>query len=229
MSESKEQSLIVTDSQLPPHRYPWRPIDRPGVLIDRQFVPTTEIDKMLDTLDSAPIADRHHVLAVGSNASPDVIHRKMSRAGIEAPLAMTITRHAGVAVGHSAHVSLPGYVAAAPYRCARCVRRFVALHLDDDQVAALDATEPNYFRVEHDGVWIYASSWQVLAIRNIPVTLRPQADLHSTLSAADRVWDDRFGAMKPTEVATLLSHDETINEWRHHWRAIGLTRHAGFD
>jgi hypothetical protein len=228
MSESEEQSLAETDGKLPPEQYPWRPIEGSGVLADRRFLHTTEVDKVLDTLDATPIADRHLVLAVGSNASPDVMHRKMSRAGIETPLAMTITRHAGVAVGHSAHVSLPGYIAAAPYRCARCVHSFVTLHLDDDQIAALDATEPNYSRVEHDGVWLYASNWQVLAIQGIPVTLRPQANLHSTLSAADRRWGDRFRAMKPTEVATLLAHDGTINEWRNHWRAIGLTRDAGF-
>lgn len=228
MTEPDRQSFAVSEEPLPPEQYPWRPTDRPGVLADGRFLPSDEIDRVLAAFRARPMADRHRVLAVGSNASPEVMHRKMARAGLATPLAMTITRHEGVAVGHSAHVSLPGYIAAAPYRCARCVRRFVALHLDDGQLAALDATEPNYNRIEHEGTWIYASRWQVLAVQAIPVTLRPQDDLHSALHAVDPRWSERFGATPAAEVARLLAHDGTVNEWRHHWRSVGLTRHAGF-
>jgi len=174
------------------------------------------------------MVDRNRVLSVGSNASPEVMWRKMTAAGVTSALAMTITRHEGVAIGHSAHVSLPGYIAAAPYRCARCVRRFVALHLDDDQLAALDATEPNYVRVEHGGAWIYASQWQVLAVHGVAMTLRTQEDLHVALREADPRWRERFGGVSGAEVTQQLAHDGTVNEWRHHWRSIGLTRHAGF-
>jgi len=228
MTEPDRQSFAVSEEPLPPEQYPWRPTDRPGVLADGRFLPSDEIDRVLAAFRARPMADRHRVLAVSSNASPEVMHRKMARAGLATPLAMTITRHEGVAVGHSAHVSLPGYIAAAPYRCARCVRRFVALHLDDGQLAALDATEPNYNRIEHEGTWIYTSRWQVLAVQGIPVTLRPQDDLHSALHAVDPRWSERFGATPAAEVTRLLAHDGTVNEWRHHWLSVGLTRHAGF-
>jgi hypothetical protein len=228
MTGPDRQSFAVSEEPLPPEQYPWQPTDRPGVLADRRFLPSNEIDRVLAAFGARPMADRHRVLAVGSNASPEVMHRKMARVGLATPLAMTITRHEGVAVGHSAHVSLPGYIAAAPYRCARCIRRFVALHLDDDQITALDATEPNYKRIEHQGTWIYASRWQVLAARGIPVTLRPQDDLHSLLRAVDPWWSERFRATSAAEVARLLAHDGTVNEWRHHWRSVGLTCHAGF-
>jgi hypothetical protein len=213
---------------LPPALYPWRATEQPGILADGRFLPTDELDRVLAGFDAAPMADRHRVLSVGSNASPEVMSRKMARAGLTTPLAMTTTRHEGIAVGHSAHVSLPGYIAAAPYRCARCVRRFVALHLDDDQLAALDATEPNYIRVEHRGAWIYASQWQVLAVHGLPVTLRTQEDLHAALHEADPRWHERFDGVSGADVTQQLAHDGTLNEWRHHWRSIGLTRHAGF-
>ena len=228
MTDPDRQLLAVNEEPLPPERYPWQPIDRPGVLAERRFIQSSEIDSVLQTLGAKPLANRHRVLAVGSNASSDVIHRKMARVGLETPLAMTITSHTGVAVGHSAHVSLPGYVAAAPYRCAGYARRFVAVHLDDEQLAALDAAEPNYSRIEHEGTWIYASHWQVIAVRGVPVTLRPQASLHTLLRAADARWRDRFGAIQAAEVARQLAHDGTVNEWRQHWRSTGLTQHAGF-
>lgn len=229
MTEPDQQSFAVSHEPLPPDQYPWKPIDRSGVLANGHFVLSNDIDGLLTAQGARPMADRHQVLAVGSNASFDVMHNKMDRAGLSRPLAMTITRHAGVAVGHSAHVSLSGFVAAAPYRCAGCVRRFVAVHLDDHQLAALDVTEPNYSRVEHEGAWIYASHWQVLAVRGVPVTLRPQDDLHAALRAADPRWSDRFGATSGPDVTSQLAHDGTINEWRHHWRSSGLTRYAGFD
>ena len=228
MTDPDRRSLAVNEEPLPPERYPWQPIDRPGVLAERRFIRISEIDSVLQTLGAKLMASRHRVLAVGSNASFDVMHRKMARVGLETPIAMTIMSHTGVAVGHSAHVSLPGYVAAAPYRCAGYVRRFVAVHVDDEQLAPLDSTEPNCARIEHEGTRIYASHWEVLAVRGIPVSLRPQAGLHTFLRAADSRWRDRFGGTVGAEVARQLAHDGTVNEWRHHWRSTGLIRHAGF-
>jgi len=228
MTEADLGTQASSGDPLLPALYPWRATERSGVLAEGRFLPTNELDRVLEDYGAAPMADRRRVLSVGSNASPEVMWRKMARAGVTTPLAMTITRHEGVAVGHSAHVSLPGYIAAAPYRCARCVRRFVALHLDDGQLAALDATEPNYDRIEHDGAWIYASHWQVLAVHGLPVSLRTQEDLHATLREADPRWFEQFDGASAAEVTKRLAHDGSVNEWRHHWRSVGLTRHAGF-
>ena len=225
----QDDRASATSDGLRPERYPWRATTRAGVLVDGGFTDTDDPDGALRVNGAAPMAGRHRVLAVGSNASPEVMHRKMARAGLNRPLAMTITRTEGIGVGHSAHVSLPGYIAAAPYRCAQCIRRLVQLHLDDEQLDALDATEPNYVRTEHHGAWIYASIWQVIAVHGLPVTLRTQQDLHATLSDADPVWHERFGGMSPEEVAAELAHDGSIGEWRRRWPAVGLTRNAGFD
>ncbi len=227
-SHNSKASEIMAPETLAPEHYPWEPIHTEGVLVQGAFTPSTDTDRTLREHGGSPLADRHRVIAVGSNASPAVMDRKMRRAGIDRPLAMTFERHAGIAVGHSAHVSLPGYIATAPYRCSHCVHRFVTVHLDDEQVAALDATEPNYDRIAHDGAWLYASRWQVIAVRGTPITARTQAELHRALGAADSVWHDRFGGRPEDEVAAQLAHDGSIGEWRHRWRSIGLTRDAGF-
>lgn len=216
-------------ASLDPGGYPWTPVRGSGVLVDGHFEVTAEIDDVLDTHGASPMRSRHRVLAVGSNASADVMDRKMARVGVRSPLPMTVVRHDGIAVGHSAHVSLPGFIAAAPYRCGRCSRRFVMVHPDDEQVEALDATEPNYVRTDHDGAWLYASRWQVLAHDGMPVTLRPQADLHRTLAEIDERFRERFAERMPADVTGMLAHDGSVNEWRQHWQAAGFTRHAGFD
>ena len=227
MTDPDRRSLAVNEEPLPPERYPWQPIDRPGVLAERRFIQTGEIDSVLQTLGAKLMPNLHRVLAVGSNASFDVMHRKMARVGLETPLAMTIMSHTGVAVGHSAHVSLPGYVAAAPYRCAGYVRRFVAVHVDDEQLAPLDPTEPNCARIEHEGTWIYASHWEVLAVRGIPVSSHRRPA--STRSSVPPTPVGEIGSGAPWEPRSRLqsAHDGTVSEWRHHWRSTGLIRHAG--
>lgn len=210
-----------------PSGYPWQPIPEPGVIVGGTFRPTAVPDEMLASQGAAPMRMRHPVLAVGSNASAAVMDRKLAAAGICSALPMTVGRHDGLAVGHSAHVSMPGYIAAAPYRCGRCRRPFVVVHPDDDQLEALDATEPNYERVRYGEVWVYRSRWEVLAVGGLPVTLRPQRDLHRTLTEVDPRFRQRFAGRPPHEVTASLAHDGSTNEWRHHWRDIGLTRHSG--
>ena len=214
--------------RLAPEEYPWAPTDRQGVLVGAAFTPSEAIDTDLRTIGTAPLSDRHAVIAVGSNASPEVMHRKLSRHGVDGPLPMTIRLISGIGVGHSAHVSLPGYIATAPYRCSHCRHRLVVLHLDGEQLDAVDATEPNYDRVRHDDAWLYASRWQVLAIRGVPITARTQPALQDVLRSTDSVWRDRFAGMSAAEVSAALAHDGTVAEWRHRWMDVGLTRNAGF-
>lgn len=90
------------------------------------------------------------VLAVGSNAAPAVLAAKLHpalRTGVPtAPVEVN-----GLGVGHSAHVSLGGYVAAAPYLREPCRVRLAVSWLDPDQLELLDGTEPNYRRVPLPG------------------------------------------------------------------------------
>jgi hypothetical protein len=85
------------------------------------------------------------VIAVGSNGSPAQLHRKLAgRTGVLVP--MTYVAVGGLVPGVSAHVSRPGYVPATPVLLPGATGRLVLLWLDDAQLAAVDATEPNYHR-----------------------------------------------------------------------------------
>ena len=99
---------------------------------------------------AAPLAERTLVVAVGSNASPDVMRCKFARAGVDATVPFVRVRLGGIAVGHSAHVSLAGYVAAAPYHAPGATATFTASLLDDDQLECLDETERTYTRLPVD-------------------------------------------------------------------------------
>jgi len=69
MTDPDRRSLAVIEGPLPPERHPWQPIDRPGVLAERRFIQISEIGSVLQTLGAKPMASRHRVLTVGSNAS----------------------------------------------------------------------------------------------------------------------------------------------------------------
>jgi len=58
---------------------------------------------------------RQLVVAVGSNASPAVMRRKLSRRGVSTVIPFVTAEADGIGAAHSAHVSKAGYVAAAPF------------------------------------------------------------------------------------------------------------------
>jgi hypothetical protein len=90
------------------------------------------------------MAGRHPVLAFGSNASPAQLQAKFASLR-PARRVIPVLRGSvtGLALGHSAHVSIPGYV---PYVivAADAVLDAFVLWLDPEQRTALDRTEPNY-------------------------------------------------------------------------------------
>lgn len=95
-------------------------------------------------------ADRFLVVAVGSNASPAVMHRKLDRAGVSTTVPFVGGTVENMGVGHTARVSTRGYLAAAPvFLPGRRTRVFASL-LDEDQLACIDATEPGYVRRQVD-------------------------------------------------------------------------------
>ncbi len=106
------------------------------------------LDRILGHLGVAPLAERTPLLAVGSNAAASVVRHKMNRAGVSAvvPLLTGVVRH--LAIGHTAYVSRGGYVPAAPVHSNRARTPVVLQLVDDDQLAAIDATEGGYDRVE---------------------------------------------------------------------------------
>jgi len=129
------------------------------------------LDGLLERVGAAPMAARTPVVAVGSNASPAQLTRKFTNAGLVPSVLVAAVRVAGVAVGHSAHVSRPGYVPATPVPAPGRTSSLHVTWLDRAELAVLDATEPNYRRVRLSdahpvrlpeghpvrGAWIYAS------------------------------------------------------------------------
>lgn len=176
-----------------------------GLLGSAGFVP----DVPWSTRVSAGGPTRTAVLAVGSNAAVEVLTDKLRTVLLEAPhdpVAVEVCSVVGLAVGHSAHVSRGGFVAASPYltdgdrpdpvgigpATAFSVGWFTA-----GQLAALDATEPNYDRVmlpdqvsvtarggdlRLSEVMVYRSVHGVLGERGRPLPLCSQEEVHRWLA-----------------------------------------------
>lgn len=125
--------------ELPAAGYPWAgPVPTgvigPDGLVGQQLPP------------SAELAGRVPVVAVGSNAAPQVLVGKLPGlldAGV--PISPGVVEE--LLVGHSAHVSARGYVAAAPAREAAASAAVAVCWFDVTQLAVMDATEPNYERL----------------------------------------------------------------------------------
>ena len=119
-----------------------------GLLEGTRFhpLPPGGLDRALARADATPVRDRNLVVAVGSNASPAVLLGKLASAGVTATVPFVEGEVVGLRVGHSAHVSRAGYLAAAPVRAPGARTSVTALLLDDEQVGCLDQTEPNYIR-----------------------------------------------------------------------------------
>ncbi|WP_284303577.1 hypothetical protein [Mobilicoccus caccae] len=120
-----------------PHDYPWTSTPAAGLLDRGRF------RAHADPLRSLDLQGRRAVVAVGSNAAPAVLAAKLPEARI--PLLPAVMTH--LAVGHSAHVSLAGYIAAAPYPYPGARTPVMVSWLEAAALAELDATEPNYERV----------------------------------------------------------------------------------
>ncbi|MFI6500068.1 hypothetical protein [Nonomuraea typhae] len=111
--------------------------------MDDAYLPVGELDTLLVRLGRSPMPERHPVVAVGSNASPGQLLRKF---GGRAVIPMTLAVVDGLVPGVAAYVSRWGYVPATPVEAPGESSRLFVLWLDDRELAALDATEPNYRR-----------------------------------------------------------------------------------
>lgn len=101
---------------------------------------------VVDHVPSLPPPGTRLVVAVGSNAAPSVLRRKLGHLDPAALLHLRRVRVANITVGHSAHVAVRGYIPAAPVRTAHGTWETVAAWLSPLQTEALDLTEPNYDR-----------------------------------------------------------------------------------
>lgn len=174
------------------------------------------------------------MLAVGSNGSPAQVRRKLVTGGADVLVPMTYATARGLVSGVSAHVSRPGYVPAAPVLAPGATGRFVVLWLEEDQLAVVDATEPNYRRVPLppevtiDGprADVYAGRHGCLTDRRgTPFTLTAQAELISALLADLPGLARLTGAGGPEEFAAKVSGDVALRErvrslWRREGRVL---------
>ncbi|WP_188192325.1 hypothetical protein [Nonomuraea sp. SYSU D8015] len=153
--------LFQDDPISRPLTYPGRIPATSGVLFDDTYIPLRPVDDsppeeweaagerlgaLLSRGGFPPLDERHPVVAVGSNAAPSQLLRKFLDHAVRPLVPMTLADAPGVAPGVSAHVSRWGYVPAAPIETPGESSRLFVLWLDEEQLAALDLTEPNYER-----------------------------------------------------------------------------------
>jgi hypothetical protein len=145
----------------------------------------------------AEFADHHWVVAIGSNASADVMRRKFERQGVSARMLHLVARLDGLALGHSAHVGVSGYLAAAVSPDPAATLDVVVSALTTEQLQCLDNTERNYDRgTVHTGrlhldipvqlperAHIYLTKWGVIADEdNEPLPFGPQRSAFQRLT-----------------------------------------------
>jgi len=223
-----------------------RPATPPGHwILDTSAVPPhvfggaeLPLDEALRACGSPVMADRRPVLAVGSNASPAQIVRKLA-GQVRAVVPLTYTRVSGLVAGASAHVSRPGYVPAVPVLAPGASTELVVLWLDDEQLAAVDRTEPNYHRarlpasvtVSLPGLGplrchLYAGRHGcLLDASGVPIRLAGQPELLAGLLAASPALTRLTGARTPEEFVARTRSDPGVRDevrrlWRHEGRVL---------
>ena len=185
--------------------YPWPDPLHDGLIGHAGFAP----DVPWSSRERTDGPRRVPVLAVGSNASAGVLADKLKdviAGSPHLPVAVEVCEVVGLAVGHSAHVSVRGYVAASPFlpdgrgqgppqpgpTPTYSVGWFTA-----DQLMALDATEPTYDRIvlpdqvtvtaragriRLSEVMVYRSRHGVLGEEGRPLPLCSQEQVHQWLA-----------------------------------------------
>lgn len=221
--------LDADDFSREPWLYPGTPPATSGVLVDGFFSRSTLGARLESALSAAGVpglSRRTLVVSTGSNASPAVMRRKFTagRASTTIPFIRGVVR--GFRVAHSAHVSAAGYIAHTPVHTDAHTTPVVAALLDDDQLACLDATEPNYRRtlvdaallpLELDGgdrpaqYHLYVSKWGSIARPGErPLDRRPQRALFRVLRQQCPGFHEVLGPGPPERHMRHLAGDEGL-------------------
>ena len=177
---------------------------------------------------------RTPLVAVGSNAVPEVVYAKLAAAAAtclrEVPFRPTLVT--GLGVAHSAHVSPGGYVPTTPLAERGRTRRLVVSWFSAEQLAVLDRTEPNYVRTALapssgvPGAQVYVSRWGVLAPGGAPVAPTTQAEIHRIL-AEDAVLGDRLPLGDPEAAVAALRAPGVAEQVRSRLEFIGWVMPTG--
>jgi len=191
---------------------------------------TKSLNRALLESNAAPLDNRVLVVAVGSNASPEVMFRKLRNfsdtTGAVVPFVSGIMK--GIAVGHSAHCSKQGYIAAAPYSEADAEMILWASWLDRTQLKVLDETEPNYRRIQVSSreypyilengetpeyFYVYESLWGLLGDDGVCLPLLGQPDLFLWMNSRSANCPIEFGG-DPQQVQLSLRTTQAQEDFR---------------
>ncbi|MBT2226219.1 hypothetical protein [Nonomuraea sp. NEAU-A123] len=181
MTGAETPDLFHDDPMARPLTYPGRLPRTSGVVVDNAYLPLHPVagrpadewqvgdetlDQLLARLGCSPMPARRPIVAVGSNAAPSQLRRKFLGHSTRPIVPMTLADVDGIIAGVSAHVNKRGYMPAVPVEAPGETSRLFVLWLDDQQLATLDRTEPNYWR-------------RVLPTERHPVTLESGVRLPS--------------------------------------------------
>jgi hypothetical protein len=181
------------------------------------------LDEVLLEREAAPMASRIPVLAVGSNAAPAQVRRKLATPDRPILVPITAVWVRGLSVGVSAHVSKAGYVPATPVPDPSAKSRMWVTWLTAEELAAMDKTEPNYDRMYVPSAcsvelisgqkvadcWLYVSRHGFLTERSGKP--RKLIDQHGLIS----------GLLVDVPVLTTLA-GRSPKEWVNHTRDAGV-------
>lgn len=256
---SNQVDLDDDDLQRSPWLYPGTPPPSSGLLRGADFVGLAPkehrrlgqalvegfggdrgscLNEALLRANATPVDKRHVVVAVGSNASLAVMRRKFHNGRVSTVVPFVSARVQGLGIGHSAHVSPAGYIAAAPYRDPGADSEVYVLFLSGRQLACLDESEPNYVRCRVDSAecqltleggerpdafLVYVSKWGILTREDgtmFPVL--DQSALFEELRASCAPFTELVGGGGPEAVMTRLADDGELRD-----RATAAFEHAG--
>ncbi|MBT2519834.1 hypothetical protein [Arthrobacter sp. ISL-28] len=239
-------------TRLDPLQYPWNPPKTSGLINGDDFLPLQpaawRLNKALVEADAARLDSRFLVVSIGSNSSPDVMRRKFAR--YKQPVSRTLPLIRGqlsnIGIGHSAHVSRAGYIAAAPYFQMGARSTVWASWLDERQLMALEETEPNYRRIQLRGeacplvmdngecpetFSLFTSRWGILTDgngENLPFSDQPALfRLLAGSNISEDLEDGRsFFQEPPQRIAEKLALP-SAQAWAKEWFcAAGLATHV---
>jgi hypothetical protein len=202
------------------------------------------LDQVLLEHEAMPIAGRIPVLAVGSNAAPAQVRRKLATKGLAAMVPITAVKVSGLSVGVSAHVSRAGYLPATPVPdlSSKNLPLWVTW-LAQDQLPAIDRTEPNYDRIRVPGFcsirltsgqavcgcWLYVSHrGYLMRPSGEPRKLTGQAELISSLLAELPALAGLAGT-SPTEWLSRVRNERIRDDIRDLFHSAGVVRSSGQD
>jgi hypothetical protein len=221
--------MVGDDVRDDPLSYPGTAASTSGVLVGHRFQAGVEPD----------LTGRTPVLAVGSNASPSQIHRKLVTLPGPVVVPFSVVTAYNLVAGVSAHVSRAGYVPATPVAAPDRSSRLVVIWLDMPQVEVVDATEPNYdrlplpsdrFPVVVDGQSVPLQAYEAYVGRRgclisedgSPRLLTSQRDLIASLLKQSAALHELAGSTPEEFVATMRADTRARERARQVLVAAGL-------